>query len=377
MAIYFAHNSSVIDVSDCSNSVGATSSTVLSYDYKAKKAVAASSLSRLSNGAKLPPLESFDVPGQYAYANGGQAQRHADLQMEAREARSQLWRGRSTVRTLRAGTRLTVTGAPLQRLGEAAGYTILRVVSVGVNNLPSKAEEALAELFGPIAELLQEVVLDVPADFDLAIAQARKGGYANCFDAVASDVVWRPILTGSDGRAHPKPTACGAQTAIVVGADGGEVPAGADELHCDGLGRVRIRYHWQDGGDATCWVRVAQRLAGGGIGSQFLPRIGRKCWCSSSRTTSTGGSSSARSTTAWARTALRQHRGGEAAASDDGAALFQPGHYHGPSAQGTVAGGNAPVCMALRLAPQLYRPAPSPPNTRSIRRRLKGSSPSI
>ncbi|GGY68596.1 hypothetical protein GCM10007387_58370 [Pseudoduganella albidiflava] len=50
--------------------------------------------------------------------------------MQAREARSQLWRGRSTVRTLRAGTKLTVTGAPLQRLGEAAGYTILRVASV-------------------------------------------------------------------------------------------------------------------------------------------------------------------------------------------------------------------------------------------------------
>ncbi|WP_165497739.1 contractile injection system protein, VgrG/Pvc8 family [Pseudoduganella albidiflava] len=68
--------------------------------------------------------------GQYAHAEGDQAQCWADLQMQAREARSQLWRGRSTVRTLRAGTKLTVTGAPLQRLGEAAGYTILRVASV-------------------------------------------------------------------------------------------------------------------------------------------------------------------------------------------------------------------------------------------------------
>jgi type VI secretion system secreted protein VgrG len=242
--------------------VGATASTVLSYDYKAKKAVAASSPSRLSNGAKLPPLESFDAPGQYAYADGGQAQHYAVLQMEAREARSELWRGRSTVRTLRAGTRLTVSGTPLQRLGESAGYTILRVLSVGVNNLPSKAEEALAELFGPIPELLQDTMCDLPPDFDLALAQARKAGYANCFEAVASDVMWRPVLPGSDGRMHPKPTAYGAQTAIVVGADGGDAPAGADELYCDGLGRVRIRYHWQDSGDATCWVRVAQRLAG-------------------------------------------------------------------------------------------------------------------
>ncbi|WP_229487505.1 type VI secretion system Vgr family protein [Pseudoduganella lutea] len=165
-------------------SVLASSSTVLSYDYKAKKAVAASSPSHLSNGSKLPPLESFDVPGQYAYADGDQAQRYADLQMEAREARSQLWRGRSTVRTLRPGTRLTVTGAPLQRLGEAAGYTILRVVSVGVNNLPSRAGEALAELFGPIPELLHEVshdaVRDLPPDFDRAIEQAMVFAYSLC-----------------------------------------------------------------------------------------------------------------------------------------------------------------------------------------------------
>jgi hypothetical protein len=35
--------------------------------------------------------------------------------------------------------------------------------------------------------------------------------------------------------------------------------------------------------------------------------------------------------------------GGQAAASEGGATLFQPAHDHGPSAQGNVAGGNAPV----------------------------------
>ncbi|QCP15014.1 type VI secretion system Vgr family protein [Pseudoduganella umbonata] len=328
-------------------SVGASSSTTLSYDYKAKKAVAATSPSWLSNGAKLPPLESFDTPGQYAHADGSQAQRWADLQMQAREARSQLWRGRSTVRTLCAGTRLTVTGAPLQRLGEAAGYTILRVVSVGVNNLPSKATEALAELFGPIPELLHdvlhEVARDLPPDFDLAIEQARKAGYANCFEAVASDVIWRPVLAGSDGRAHPKPTAFGAQTAIVVGPDGADSPSGAEELYCDALGRVRIRYHWQDSGDATCWVRVAQRLAGGGIGSQFLPRIGQEVVVQFiendiDRPIVVGAVYNGQGEGGIAPTP-----GGEPATGNDGATLFQPAHDHGISAQGNLAGGNSPV----------------------------------
>ena len=35
----------------------------------------------------------------------------------------------------------------------------------------------------------------------------------------------------SDDCNHPKPTASGAQSAIVVGADGLDQPAGVDELH--------------------------------------------------------------------------------------------------------------------------------------------------
>jgi type VI secretion system secreted protein VgrG len=142
---------------------------------------------------------------------------------------------------------------------------------------------------------------------------------------------------------HPKPTAHGAQTAVVVGADGGDAPAGADELYCDGLGRVRIRYHWQDRADATCWVRVAQRLAGGGIGSQFLPRIGQEVVVQFiendiDRPIIVGAVYNGQGEGGIAPTP-----GGAAATSEDGAALFQPAHDHGPSAQGNLIGGNSPV----------------------------------
>lgn len=292
--------------------VGVSVVTVLSYDYKSKQVVAASSPSRLSNDS-LPALESLDVLGQYAYAHSIQAQRYADLEMEAREARSQIWRGRSTLRTLRAGTRLTVTGAPLRVLGPEAPFTILRVISVGVNNLPTRVQNALTELFGPIPELLQENLRDnLPEDFALVLAQARASGYGNCFEAVAADVVWRPRSNGSDGPSHLRPTAFGAQSAIVVGANGNDVPNNADELYCDRLGRVRIRFHWQNEqeGAATCWVRVAQRMAGGGIGSQFYLASGKKFLSSSSRTISTGRSSSVPCTTAGARAARRRLRAG-------------------------------------------------------------------
>lgn len=323
--------------------ISASLSTVLSYDYKSKQLVSASTPSRQQHSDKLPQLESFDVPGQYAYANSDQARRYANLQMEGWEARSQMWRGRSTVRTLRAGTRLTIVDAPLRQLGGRAAFTLTRVTSVGINNLPSPAQHALAELFGPIPELLEELVLDhLPEDFALAVQQARKSGYANCFEAIPTDLVWRPQLPDSAGRSHPRPTAPGAQTAIVVGVDGNDCPNGADELYCDRLGRVRIRFHWQDDSQATCWVRVAQRSAGGGMGSQFLPRIGQEVLVQFlendiDRPVIVGAVYNGQGEGGIAPTP-----GGQADA-DSQASRFIPAHDHGPSAQGNLAGGNSPV----------------------------------
>ena len=319
-------------------SMGATMCSVIGYDYKAKKVIVGTSPSILSNGPKVPALEDYDAPGQYAYTNAAQARRYADIKMEGREARSQKWNGRSTVRTLRAGTRLAITGTPLSRLGDTPSFTILRVASVGVNNLPGKAAHALAELFGPIPELLDELVrFDAPDDFALALAQARESGYGNCFEAVASEVIWRPQATG-----RPRATANGAQSAIVVGPDGADSPNGADELYCDRLGRVRIRFHWQKRGDATCWVRVAQRSAGGGMGFQFLPRIGQEVAVQFiegdiDRPVIVGALYNGRG-----EGGVPPTPGGERK-ENDAPELFKLAHDHAVSGQGNLAGGKSPV----------------------------------
>ncbi len=323
-------------------SLHASLTTLLSYDYKAKQAVAASSPSHFTFG-KLPVLESYEVPGQYAYPDWRQAQHYADLRMQAQESRGQMWHGRSSVRTLRAGTCVSVIGAPLQQLGESAPFTVLRVLSIGVNNMPPPAQHALAELFGPIPELLKDLArADMPEDLALAIGQALKTGYANCFSAVASDLVWRPRIESSDDTAYPKPVACGAQSAIVVGADGNDQPSGADELYCDRLGRVRIRFHWQDGGNASCWVRVAQRSAGGGMGQQFLPRIGQEVLVQFlendiDRPVIVGALYNG------------QGEGGVVATpggrrnSEADLSCFEGAHDHSSSGQGNLSGGNSPV----------------------------------
>jgi type VI secretion system secreted protein VgrG len=321
--------------------------TVLSSDYKAKRSVVGSAPTHFRHGRNLPELEAYEVPGQYAYANRDQARRDADLRMQAREARGQLWQGRSTVRTLCAGRSMTITGTPLAQLGDAPAFTVLRVTSVGVNNLPPPATHALAELFGPIPELLEELTHEhAVAGLALVIDRALKSGYANCFEAVPAELPWRPASLLEDESGGRKPSAFGSQSAIVVGADGSDYPNGADELYCDRLGRVRIRFHWQDGtnmsGDATCWVRVAQRLAGGGMGSQFLPRIGQEVLVQFiendiDRPIIVGALYNGRGEGGVAPTP------GGVVSSDSDASCFAPAHDHGQSGQGNLAGGHSPV----------------------------------
>ena len=318
--------------------------TVLSYDYKSKRAVSASvSTTQVVGGPNAHMLESYDTPGQYFFAHSSQAQRYALLQMEAHEARRQLWDARSTVRTLRPGTRFTLTQGPLQRLGDAdPAYVVLRVVSVGVNNLPAPVQQGLKELFGSIPELLEESLPEQPENFAAIIAQAIVSGYANHFEAIAANTPWRPVIGENGLRHHPKPTAHGSQSAIVVGVDGHGRANGADEIYCDRLGRVRIRFHWQEDAGATCWVRVAQRSAGGGMGSQFLPRIGQEVLIQFlendiDRPIIVG--------------ALYNGQGeggqiptpGGKSERDNDTALFHSAHDHGVSGQGNIASGNSPL----------------------------------
>jgi len=256
-------------------SMVSTSVTVLSTDYKQRDAISATSMGRVANGTSTQELEVFDSPGAYAYADAFQARRYADLHMETLEARSLVWEGSSTVRTLRAGTRITITGMPIRRLGPKPAFMVTRVTSIGINNLPPPAQQALAALFKPAIDDLEHMAHAHDAELvGLMRDQVLASGYANCFDAIPAERPWRAQLPDAAAGRYPRPTAHGSQTAIVVGPNGNTVPNGTNEVHCDRLGRVRIRFHWQEE-SASCWVRVSQRAAGGSK-TQFLPRIGQE-----------------------------------------------------------------------------------------------------
>ena len=74
-------------------------------------------------------------------------------------------------------------------------------------------------------------------------------------------------------RTTAKPIIAGTQTAVVVGPQG-------EEIFTDKYGRVKVQFHWDRDGKndpkSSCWIRVAQLLAGRRWGSSFLPRIGQE-----------------------------------------------------------------------------------------------------
>ncbi|MEO7327684.1 MAG: type VI secretion system tip protein TssI/VgrG [Minicystis sp.] len=86
----------------------------------------------------------------------------------------------------------------------------------------------------------------------------------------------RALLVSSPYRPPlhtPKPEAIGVQSATIVG-------PGADEIHTDEYGRVRVEFPWDRGGRAagysSCWMRVSQGWGGSGYGMMALPRVGQE-----------------------------------------------------------------------------------------------------
>ena len=241
-------------------------------------------------------LSSYDPTGGFQFGTPDEAAFAATLLQQTHEARFKTWHGRGTVRTLRAGTWFALTQSTLDPLADFGQdeddqrFFVTRCRAVGINNLPKDLHDrvgrALDDEAAPRMPPAEAGGLDGASwadDGGELFEQAGHVGFACRFQAVRRAVPWRPVLTDDTGlRPRPRPTALGPQTAIVVGPDGGVVPRGGDELHTDRLGRVKVRFHWQDDSrdgrwsGHSCWLRVMQGLAGPGMGHQFIPRIGQE-----------------------------------------------------------------------------------------------------
>lgn len=203
--------------------------------------------------------------------------RLGQVRMQRHEFETKCFHGEGTVRDLRAGEWFTLTGHPEIDAHPAAErdfvVTALRVEAE--NNLP-------ADVAGRIRRLMSAWLDGEGSAFSdttptLYPVRVRIG-----FDAVRRGIPLVPAFDPQVDLPHPP-----LQSAVVTG------PAG-EEVHCDALGRVKIRFpgmrtqdhaHAQGAGASdtaadSAWVRVASNWAGNGAGARQqsgtlgLPRVG-------------------------------------------------------------------------------------------------------
>lgn len=344
------HRSSATEESDTLQALGPAlqlapdAVTLLSYDYAAVSAVSASTTIDGAQGQR----EAYDPVGMYAFADSREAQHYAQLAAQAHEDQQQRWEGRGTIRSARVGTRFRVTQAPWEGQSNApTAFVWTRVWHAGINNLPESVQQAVQKTLGG-ADTTQ--VNGIPHQVDKALwERAKTIGYAQHFDAIASDHPWRPALDDGHGlRLNPRPTAPGVQTAIVVGPEGETSSGASGPLHADSMGRIKVQFHWQGAG-ASCWLRMTQRYAGSGHGMQALPRIGQEVLVNFmdgdiDRPVVVG--------------ALYNGQGEAGVAPSPGASavaptteLYTQAADFQPSAQGNLAGGNSPAWHGLGADP--------------------------
>lgn len=197
--------------------------------------------------AAMKPLEVFDYPGEYAGrfvqpdARLGDVRREGETlarrRMEADETAHQSVAGASTCRAFIPGYRFDLTGHP-------------------------RAEQNAAHVLTAV----EHVAVQSPAYFSGYGAHAEVP-YENSFTCIPHAVRYRPI------RMTPAPVVQGLQSAVVVGRKG-------EEIFTDKYGRVKVQFPWDRRGakdeNSSCWVRVAQSIAGKQWGGFTLPRIGQE-----------------------------------------------------------------------------------------------------
>ena len=283
-------------------SLPAAVSSTLVWDYKTKRAVAAEVPTAAAfGGANAPRVAQLDTLATYRFADEGDAERAMTLAQQAIEARHKTWLGRSTVRTFAPGRQFDLLASTLDvsaalkaaLSGERSSnpddtrFVLTTVVHAGLNNLPKDARSRLGTLAdgGPSDPEARSARHWPEWVDDEVLSQARRTGYGNAFEAIRAYVPWRPALFDEAGAPlHPGPRLNGSLTATVVGPDGQTRASGDDEIHTDALGRIRVALHFQhvtlaphaNTSTASTWVRVVQRLAGPGMGWQFIPRVGQE-----------------------------------------------------------------------------------------------------
>lgn len=222
--LYFAPDASAssdakrLDFFAMSRGVVAGEHIVSDYDYTAPETM----LYSAKASSNLPTGTRFTFPGRVATA--GQATHLSSTQLEAHNVTQQTGHGAGRYYGLAAGTTFTLKEHP-------RGALNVRYVTRAVRHTASNS------------------------------------AYSNEFEVFPATMPFRaPLVT-------PRPLVAGTHTAKVVGSTD-------EEIWTDAQGRIKLKFYWDrsSGADqnSSCWVRVAQSVAGPGWGHLFLPRVGQE-----------------------------------------------------------------------------------------------------
>lgn len=182
-------------------------------------------------------LELYDYPGNYTEEDAGTTQ--AQRRLESVQTFAMTGDGESWAHRLTPGFLMSLQGHPRDSFNR--DYLITSVEHFGFEpNVDASDEDNSAE--------------ELPR-------------YSNRFQCIPAEVPYRPqALT-------PRPTIGGAQTAVVVGSSG-------NDIETDQYGRIKVQFHWDRLGESdensSCWLRVAQPIAGTGWGTWTVPRVGQE-----------------------------------------------------------------------------------------------------
>lgn len=257
-------------------SLRAGSITRQSWDYRSGRMMAAVAPTVLEQGptgnAFAFSLEDHQIESPHVGDSAEDFQRLGELRIKRHEYEAKCFYGESGVRDLCVGEWFRFVGHPEidSHPDDEREFVLTELSLVAENNLPKDLDERTRRMFS--ANGWQEATAA-----DAALEQEsdeRDVRYTNRFACVRRSV---PIVPAFDPRIDlPKVQL---QSAVVVGPPG-------EEVHCDELGRIKLRFpgtretDHQDGAGASnterdsAWIRVASHWAGGRWGSISLPRVG-------------------------------------------------------------------------------------------------------
>lgn len=216
-------------------------------------------------------LDDYRIDAPHVGDNDRDYRRLGDLRILRHEYEAKCFYGESGVRDMCVGQWFRLDGHPEidKHPGGEREFVVTELSLSAENNLPKDVDERAQRLFStngwqqtPTHSTLKQA------------SNERDVKYTNRFACVRRDIRIVPAFDPSTDLPRVD-----LQTAIVVGPPG-------EEVHCDALGRIKIRFpgmreedHPNGAGASntdrdSAWVRVASHWASAGWGGISLPRVG-------------------------------------------------------------------------------------------------------